>query len=70
MSDLLLNSFLDILNTGVTSGAVATREDQAPEGHCHEVQEKGRQKVSHKAAVRLVWDSRRLPPDYDGGEWA
>ncbi len=72
MSDLLLNRFLDILNTGVTSGAVTTREDHAPEGKNDEGQEKGqgRQVLISEPAVRLVWDSRRLPRDHDGEGWA
>ena len=72
MSDLLLNRFLDILNMGVTSGAVSTHEDHAPkEGLNHEGQEKGqgRQVLTGTAAVQGM-DSRRLPPDYDGGKWA
>ncbi len=72
MSDLLMNRFLEILNMGVASGATHTHEDHAPEGPSNEGQEKGqgRQVLTDKAAVRLVWDSRRLPRDRDGEGWA
>ena len=72
MSDLLINRFLEILNMGVASGATHVHEDHAPTEGAEHGQEKGqgRQVLTDKAAVRLVWDSRRLPPNFEGEGWA
>jgi hypothetical protein len=58
-------------NMGSAFGANAVDEINAPEGPEHG-QEKGqgRQVLTPEAAVRLGGDSRRLPPDYDGGAWS